>query len=118
MHWAWYLPNDMQYFFLIPIIVYLLYHKRAFGFAFIAFYQTLCFVITIFYANKYNLEVSAKRSTDHYNEYFYRTAYSRIAPFTIGVFVALLLYSFKNESEDESILKRWMDKINSSLLIR
>lgn len=41
MGWTWYLPNDFQFFLLVPILVWLFYRKRVIGLIFVAIYQTV-----------------------------------------------------------------------------
>ena len=59
-----------------------------------------------------------KFANNDYFVYFYFPPYSRVAPFTIGILTALLLYSFENEDEDDSIFKKIMNTINNQLAIR
>ena len=118
MNWSWYLANDMQFFLFIPIIVYLLYHKRIFGMLFIAFYQICCYGLTLYYTIKYDLNASYRYVDHEYYSYYYSPPYSKIASYTIGILVAIMLYSFKNETEEESILKKIMNRIDNQLIIR
>ena len=118
MGWSWYLPNDMQFFLLVPILAYLLYNKRLYGFIFISIYQTLWYAGTIYAAFELNLSPSYLKMTDNYYLYYYHRPFARIGAFTIGVLAALMLFSFKNESSESSILKRTMDKINNYRTIR
>mmetsp|Transcript_7217 Transcript_7217/g.8192 ORF Transcript_7217/g.8192 Transcript_7217/m.8192 type:complete len:491 (+) Transcript_7217:507-1979(+) len=118
MGWTWYLPNDMQFFLLIPIIVFLLYHKRVAGILFLAGYQIACYIFTIVVAIQFDLSPSYFEATDSYYKLYYHRPFARIAPFTIGVLVALLLYSFHNETPEASVFKRVMDKVHSSRLVR
>ena len=116
--WTWYLPNDMQFFLLVPILAYLLYHKRLYGFIFISIYQTLWFAGTIYAAFELNLSPSYLKATESYYFYFYHRPFARIGPFTVGVLAALMLFSFKNESPENSLIKRFMDKISNHRAIR
>ena len=118
MGWSWYLADDMQFFIFIPIIVYLIYHKRIFGMLFIVFYQTGCFGLTLYFIIKYDVKATYSEISHNYYSYYYYPAYSRFAPFTIGILVAMMLYSFKNETEEESIWKKIMNKIDNQIIIR
>lgn len=118
MGWTWYLPNDFQFFLLIPLFVYLLFHKRVLGMIFIGVFQGVWFIITIIVAYAYNLRPSYFEATNDYWDWYYYRPYIRIPPFTIGVFTALMLYSFNFEKADESRLKRWMDKVHESRALR
>ena len=100
MGWTWYLPNDMQFFLLIPLIVYLLFHRRMIGLAFVYGYQVLSYGLTIFSAFEYNLSPSYFRTNDDYYRYFYHRPFARIGPFTIGFIAALMLYSFHNDARN------------------
>ena len=118
MGWTWYLPNDFQFFLLIPLLVYLLYRRRMIGIIFISVFQIICFVVTIIVAYEYNLRPSYFEATgDYYKLYYYRP-YIRIPPFTIGVFTALFLYSYNFEEPEDSFIKRMMNRVHNSRCIR
>lgn len=118
MGWTWYLPNDMQFFLLIPIIVFLLYKNKVMGLLFIAVFQAGCFAITIFSAYRNNMSPSYFEATEAYYRYYYHRPWARIAPFFVGVIVACALHAFKNERPEESRFKRIMDKVDSSKVVR
>jgi len=118
MGWTWYLPNDFQFFLLIPLIVFLLYKKRVFGLLFIGGYQLIFFILTIVVAYAYNLRPSYFEATDEYYKLYYHRPFIRIPPFTIGVISALMLYCYNFEKPQESFLKRVMDKIHYSRFLR
>ena len=118
MGWTWYLPNDFQFFLLIPLLVHLLYHRRTIGMIFIAVFQGICFAATIAVAYSYNLRPSYFEATDDYFNLYYYRPYIRIPPFIIGVLTALCLYSYNFESAEQSRLKRIMDKVHTSALVR
>ena len=85
---------------------------------FVAFYQICCYGLTLYFTIKFDLSSSYKLAGNDYFEYFYNPPYSRVAPFTVGMLIGLLLYSFEKEIEEESILKKVMDAINNQLVIR
>jgi len=118
MGWTWYLPNDMQFFLLIPPLVFLLYKSRMIGFLVIALLQMAAFAATFTIAWKGNMGPSYFRATSDYYRLYYQRPWARISPFFIGVIVAVLLYSFKNDDPKDSICKRIMDKINQNMIIR
>ena len=118
MGWTWYLPNDMQFFLLIPLLVFLLYRKRTFGLIFIGVFQAICFAVTIALAYVDNMSPSYFEANDRYYKFYYHRPWARIAPFFVGVIVAVLLYSFNNETPEESRLKRIMDKLDQSKAFR
>ena len=85
---------------------------------FIAFYQICCYGLTLYFVIKYDLGTSNKTHDRDYLVYYYNAPYSRVAPFTVGMLTALLLYSFEKETEEESIFKKIMDAIDNQLAIR
>jgi peptidoglycan/LPS O-acetylase OafA/YrhL len=118
MGWTWYLPNDFQFFLLIPLLVFLLFKNRTIGLTFIAVFQTIAFTVTFIAAWVQDMNPSYVRATDDYYHLYYHRPWARIAPFFIGVVIALLLHSFKNDTAEESRCKRLMDKIDQSKPIR
>jgi len=118
MGWTWYLPNDFQFFLLIPLLAFLLYKRKTIGLIFIGVFQAICFGITIYSAYAQDLSPSYFEATDNFYKLYYHRPWARIPPFFVGVIVAVLLYSFKNEEASESKCKRMMDKIDNSKKIR
>lgn len=74
--------------------------------------------MTIYVAYDYELRPSYLEATSDYYIYYYHRPYIRIPPFTIGTLAALALYCFNNETPEESRMKRWMDVIYNSRLVR
>jgi hypothetical protein len=100
--WTWYLPNDFQFFLLVPLLAFLLYKKRKIGFIFIGIFQAICFAVTIAIGYLEDLSPSYFKATDDYYKLYYHRPWARIPPFFIGVIMAVFLYSFNNENSDES----------------
>ena len=88
------------------------------GLVFIGIFQLACFTATFISAWYLGLSPSYFETTDDYSRHYYHRPWARIPPFFVGVIVAVLLHSFKNDTPEESRLKRIMDKINESKIIR
>lgn len=118
MGWTWYLPNDMQFFLLVPLIVYLLYHRRTVGLAFVCAYQVVSYGLTMYSVIEHDLNPSHFKAGANFDKYFYHRPFARIGPFTIGVVTALMLYSYHNDAANSNATKRAMDVINSNVVVR
>ena len=118
MGWSWYLPNDMQFFLILPILVWFLYHYRKIGVALIWFIMFSSFGVTfaILYSESYSPSFLAIRE-DYYRVY-YMKPYTRIAPFLQGVYLGFILYWFRNDESETSFRKRFWETIKNSWILR
>lgn len=66
----------------------------------------------------YDFNSSYKAISGNYWIVYYQKPYCRIGAYFIGLISALYLYSFKNESPDESFFKRAADWLDQSKIIR
>ena len=114
MGWTWYLGNDFQFFLLIPLLVYLYYHKRKVCMVLVSIILSLSFIITMVLTNIHDLPISYLQINNDYNIYYYWKPWCRIGPFIIGLFCAFFLYSYNFENEGESAVKRLMNGIDES----
>jgi hypothetical protein len=97
MGWSWYLPNDMQFFFLAPPLAWLYYHKRIVCYITILVIQGACYIAEMYILMSFGFKASYKESTDDYFIYYYQRPYCRIAPFFVGLIAAFSFYSYKFE---------------------
>lgn len=72
--------------------------------------------MTVLYIYKFNS--SYKETSDNYWIVYYHKPYCRIGPYLIGLISALYLYSFKNETAQESYFKRAADRLHNSKYLR
>jgi peptidoglycan/LPS O-acetylase OafA/YrhL len=66
MGWTWYLPNDMQFFFISPPIIYLFYHRRRLALFIVGFIQLACYTINIVITATYAFSPSYLRVKTNY----------------------------------------------------
>ncbi|XP_033640142.1 O-acyltransferase like protein-like [Asterias rubens] len=101
MGWAWYLANDMQFFFISPFILYLLYKKPKIGMTVIA---TLClgsFGITAYLATYYGSPVWNHPAYNNNTQVVYGNPnadviygkpYCRIPAYLVGMVAGYIFY--------------------------
>ncbi len=94
--WLWYVPNDMQFFLLVPIFAILYKRSRLLGAAAVGVVGIVCTIWSISVAYRYSLSASYMKFTNDYFEYYYDKPYARIAPYLLGVFAAMVYIDFKD----------------------
>lgn len=107
MGWTWYLPNDMQFFLILPPLVYLLYRYRIIGILSIGLIMICSFVASIVILSIEGFSPSFLRIKENYYRVYYMKPYMRIAPFLLGLYLGLIVYSFRNDSAQDSIIKKF-----------
>lgn len=118
MGWTWYLPNDVQFFALLPPLVWLLYRRRAWGVAAIAVIMTASLTASVIILQLAGFGPSMFRIKENYYRVYYMKPYMRVSPFLIGIYCGLAIYSFRNDDPAESLIKRCCDKIKRSWVLR
>lgn len=118
MGWTWYLPNDMQFFLISPPLIWLFYHHRKIGIIALASIQAMCFAACLAILAIYDFSPSYFRAKDNYFQVYYSKPYNRIFPYFIGLLSSLVLYSFKNETREQSVFKRFGDYIDKTKWFR
>lgn len=114
MGWTWYLPNDMQFFLLLPPLVYLIYRYRIVGIISVGVLMFLCLTAGVVVLYLVDFSPSFLRIKENYYRVYYTKPYMRIPPFFLGIYLGLFLYSYRNDSYEDSIIKRFCDKIRNS----
>jgi len=100
------------------MFVVLFYHWRKLGLTIFGIIQVLCWITTIIILTVYNFNSSYKAVSGNYWIVYYQKPYCRIGAYFIGLLSAIFLYSFKNETREESFFKRTADKLDKSSIIR
>ena len=77
----------------------------------------ISWIITIVILIVYDFSASYKENTPDYLIVYYEKPYCWIGAYLVGLLSALYLYSFKNETPEESYFKRAADKLDKSKLI-
>ncbi|XP_069112030.1 nose resistant to fluoxetine protein 6-like isoform X2 [Argopecten irradians] len=100
--WAWYLANDMQFYWISPVILVPLYFSKKIG-SFIAFLFLLGTTITSGVVSKHFELPSTQYSTvpnPHAGDYFdnyYIKPYCRMGPYIVGMMTGYILYRTKGK---------------------
>lgn len=118
MGWTWYLPNDMQFFLLLPPLVYFLYRYRIVGILSVSFLMIGSFTVSIIILALQDYSPSFLRLREDYYRVYYMKPYMRITPFLIGILLGFFIYSFRNDAHEDSIVKRFCDAVKHSALWR
>mmetsp|Transcript_21070 Transcript_21070/g.3411 ORF Transcript_21070/g.3411 Transcript_21070/m.3411 type:complete len:186 (+) Transcript_21070:1296-1853(+) len=95
MGWAWYLANDMQFFLISPLIIYV-YHKvsRSLGWGIITTLIYVSMLCGFFVSRHYGLAVAGSDAPGA-NAFFdeYNKPYTRCGTYLIGLLCGMILYS-------------------------
>lgn len=118
MGWSWYLPNDFQFFLILPPLVWLCYRKRVFGIIAIGCLMLASFTTSIIILQIEGFSPSYLSFQHNYYRVFYMKPYMRIGPFLLGLYLGLFLYSFRNDQPEDSVIKRFCDRIKESWILR
>lgn len=99
MGWGWYLANDMQFYILSPIFLYLLHRNKLIGIGLLSSGILGCVLSRIITADYfgYKLPGGEAQPTKHINETWaksnplYNKPYTRIAPYLVGIWLAYII---------------------------
>lgn len=118
MGWTWYLPNDMQFFLLLPPLVYLLYRFRIVGIFVNLGIMLASFIVSFIILMIEDFSPSFYAIKENYYRVYYMKPYMRISPFIIGILLGLFVYSHRNDALEDSVIKRFCDRVQKSWIIR
>ena len=125
MRWSWYLANDMQFFFVSPLMIVLLYYSLPLGLLSVGIFLIGCFAANGAIMNYYDMDASYPGTNllsmimimpniDSLmnSSQVYIKPYTRITPFLVGIVVGYLFYreakiSFTNATNWLIYLGMW-----------
>lgn len=93
MGWTWYLANDWQLSFLLPLILIPYNRKKLYGWLVGGSVLAAAWIVSAAIAFHYHFDPGLNATTPNakYNTYFYVRPYTRAAPYLLGILMALLL---------------------------
>eukprot|EP01022_Parablepharisma_sp_SALTPOND_P028563 TRINITY_DN71154_c0_g1_i1.p1 TRINITY_DN71154_c0_g1~~TRINITY_DN71154_c0_g1_i1.p1 ORF type:complete len:714 (+),score=31.21 TRINITY_DN71154_c0_g1_i1:128-2143(+) len=116
MGYTWYLANDMQFFILTPLLVYLYLKRRSLGYYAVIFLGLTCTTIGIALSIKYNLSASYMKFTEDYFERYYQRPYNRISPYLVGILAAYGYHEYKKGYN--TWFTKFTEALKSSTILR
>ncbi|GFR60174.1 nose resistant to fluoxetine protein 6-like [Elysia marginata] len=91
---TWYLANDMQFYFLAPLVVIpWIYRKQIFGFVMASLLIIMHLVANAWLVYEYNFDVF--RQGEGYMQKLYVKPWARVGPFAIGLITGYILWKTK-----------------------
>eukprot|EP01022_Parablepharisma_sp_SALTPOND_P028904 TRINITY_DN71_c0_g1_i1.p1 TRINITY_DN71_c0_g1~~TRINITY_DN71_c0_g1_i1.p1 ORF type:complete len:723 (+),score=40.19 TRINITY_DN71_c0_g1_i1:100-2169(+) len=98
---TWYIANDMQFFILTPVLIYVYYKRRLLGYILLATLASASALATFIIVFHYDLSPSYTKFSStfyvkHYFEQYYNVPYTRINPYLLGVLAAYLYFEYKS----------------------
>eukprot|EP00164_Ancoracysta_twista_P000936 GFYU01001225.1.p1 GENE.GFYU01001225.1~~GFYU01001225.1.p1 ORF type:complete len:629 (+),score=138.60 GFYU01001225.1:88-1974(+) len=85
--WAWYLFNDMQFFFLTPPLVYLYWKNKKLGLGVVGFLLIANWIATVIIVDHYDIAPAIFGGHFDFDKY-YDKPWIRISPYLVGIFTA------------------------------
>ena len=106
---SWYLSVDFQFFVISPFAIYC-YCKinKVLGLLFIGILYITGIVTSGVITDYYNLDYLTFQNAYDYYTYYYYMPYTRIPPFAIGLFCALIAFTYKKFKETSIIYDRFL----------
>ena len=100
--WSWYMANDMQFYVIGPLILYLMYRFKMLGTILVNGLLILVhLIVTAVLMVKYKMISNfplhdgimglAELSNNKYQDYVYGKPYTRVAPYAVGIILGYLL---------------------------
>lgn len=107
MGWTWYIPNDMQFFMTVPILVWVFFKSNIIGYVVIIALTCASFVVNMLVIYHHEFYVTYRENSADYFYYYYNMPWNRCPPFFIGMLVALFYYSYKKLDRETSLAARF-----------
>ena len=93
----WYLANDMQFYLITPLIVYMYCRKRVVGYLSIGVLMTISALIVAILTHKYGLGSGPLTDpSGKYSDLIYFKPWGRIIPYLLGVILGFMYFEYKN----------------------
>ncbi|OMJ72862.1 hypothetical protein SteCoe_28602 [Stentor coeruleus] len=121
---SWYLANDMQFFWISPIIL-ILYIKvnKYIGWLAVIIICLICIISTGSIAEYYNLKPALLSTANgvNYMYYYYVKPYTRVAPYALGMACGFIVYTmrrFKEKNEVYDKIAYFISKSQENKFVR
>lgn len=106
---SWYLANDMQFFWVSPIILilYIKVHKYI-GWISVISICLMCIISTGAIAEYYNLKPALLSTANgvNYMFYYYVKPYTRVAPYALGMACGFIVYTMRRFKDKNEVYDR------------
>jgi peptidoglycan/LPS O-acetylase OafA/YrhL len=101
--WGWYLANDMQFFLISPLVLFI-YHRssKVIGWCIFTLLILTDILTNAFISYYNNIPVGGFKSEDK-NNMLYIKPYCRIAPYAIGVLFGMLYFTYRKHHNESRI---------------
>ncbi len=121
MSHTWYIANDMQFFLLTPVLVYIYGKRRMLGYLTLAVLGAASVVANLVVTIYYGLSPSYMNFKDmtyvkHYFEQYYNVPHTRINTYLLGLAAGYLYLEYK--SGDRTLFARFTDFLKQSRILR
>jgi len=102
---AWYMSNDMQFYLLTPLIIYIyVKFQRAFGWIAVGLLCLVSVITAWEVAAKYDLNVVVIAPNNaEYTYYYYVKPYCRVAPYALGMACGFILVELKQYEKSSKV---------------
>lgn len=98
--WGWYLANDMQFFLITPPILFLYFKSSRLVGHITCIVMIFVHMIGTWLAVYHNdVKVVCLDNTEEWFAWYYVKPYCRIAPYAIGLFSGMIIYSYRRFEE-------------------
>ena len=108
--WLWYLANDMQFFLLMPIFLFLYRRNRVLGYVgvFVTLLLNIVYCIAITYAQDVNISPILETDANYfiinkYTDYLYVRPWARIGAYMVGLLFGFMYFEFRNRDRYQQL---------------
>ena len=104
--WAWYIENDMQFFVVSMIFLFIYIHinkKISFALQLLTLLMSILFIFIMFTIKKYHIngsyeDLMVSQMSDFYLKVYVKP-YARISPYMLGLIIGIMYYKHKELKE-------------------
>ncbi|XP_033119633.1 O-acyltransferase like protein-like [Anneissia japonica] len=105
MYWTWYLANDMQFYFISPLLLLVLYRSKYLGISLVATLCTASIITTCVlmgvnqFSNAFKGSMDTRPGGEDYSSVVYDKPYCRITPYLIGMLLGYAMARLKTNNQ-------------------